>query len=270
MIHNSDNIANRTGRTGDSPHCENRAEAGRSSKLYSVDLATNATLDVTFNYGGDQKRRSMTAGGVTTGYNWDAGWNVINEENGSGTLARTYFHHPQLLTRATLAHVNGANPATGAYNYYIHDHLGSTRALYNQSKALLVRHEEIRDEHNGRPDRSLEGIWESQCGLAPPLSSTTPGACSYGLCFESGIYHWDRDCICKCMSDGPRNNCMRGCLQCLHDHGWDVRDVFHEDRAHQWCQRKCKWDNARMTELLLCIAHCRKPGMCDDDELRCS
>jgi hypothetical protein len=112
MIHNSDNIANRTGRTGDSPHCENRAEAGRSSKLYSVDLATNATLDVTFNYGGDQKRRSMTAGGVTTGYNWDAGWNVINEENGSGTLARTYFHHPQLLTRATLAHVNGANPAT--------------------------------------------------------------------------------------------------------------------------------------------------------------
>jgi RHS repeat-associated protein len=113
---------------------------GRGSKLYSVDLATNATLDVTFNYGGDQKRRTMTVGGVTTGYNWDARWNVINEEDGSGDLARSYFHHPQLPTRATLAHVDGTSPATGAYNYYAHDHLGSTRALYNQSKALIAQY----------------------------------------------------------------------------------------------------------------------------------
>jgi hypothetical protein len=42
---------------------------GRGSKLYSVDLANDTTIDVTFNYGGDQKRRSMTAAGVTTGYN---------------------------------------------------------------------------------------------------------------------------------------------------------------------------------------------------------
>jgi RHS repeat-associated protein len=80
----------------------------------------------------------MTAGGVTTGYNWDAGWNVINEEDGTGTLARTYFHHPQLPIRATMAHVDGTSPSTGAYNYYAHDHLGSTRALFDASKALAA------------------------------------------------------------------------------------------------------------------------------------
>jgi RHS repeat-associated protein len=40
--------------------------------------------------------------------------------------------------RATVAHVDGANPATGAYNYYTHDHLGSTRALYNATKSLVA------------------------------------------------------------------------------------------------------------------------------------
>jgi RHS repeat-associated protein len=33
-----------------------------------------------------------------------------------------------------MAAIAGSNPATGAYSYYTKDNLGSTRAVYNQSK----------------------------------------------------------------------------------------------------------------------------------------
>ena len=60
------------------------------SKLASVTSTLFGEADVAFEYGGDQKRRrrqqrrGMTTGGVTTRYNWDMAWNVINEEDGAG------------------------------------------------------------------------------------------------------------------------------------------------------------------------------------------
>ena len=36
-----------------------------------------------------------------------------------------------------MAHVDGTSPSTGAYAYYLRDHLGSTRALYDQAKARV-------------------------------------------------------------------------------------------------------------------------------------
>jgi len=57
----------------------------------------------------------MTTGGVTARYNWDMGWNVINEEDGAGALVRTYTHNPQSGGRATLGHVDGSSPATGGF-----------------------------------------------------------------------------------------------------------------------------------------------------------
>jgi RHS repeat-associated protein len=102
------------------------------SKLASVTSTLFGEQNVAFEYGGDQKRRSMTTGGVTTQYNWDMGWNVINEETGAGALARSYTHNPQSGGRATLGHVDGTNPAAGAYRYYLHDHLGSTRFVFDE------------------------------------------------------------------------------------------------------------------------------------------
>ena len=111
------------------------------SKLVSITSTLFGEQNVAFEYGGDQKRRSMTTGGVTTQYNWDMDWNVINEENGAGALARTYTHNPQSLGRMTLAHVDGTNPATGAYRTYLHDHLGSTRSVINQTNDLLATYQ---------------------------------------------------------------------------------------------------------------------------------
>ncbi len=86
-----------------------------------------------------RRRRSAAAGGVTMRYRWDAGWNMINEEDGNGTLTRTYWHHPHAGGRAALAHADGANPAQGAWGYYLHDHLGSTRRIHNHTKERIAR-----------------------------------------------------------------------------------------------------------------------------------
>lgn len=78
--------------------------------------------------GGDGKRRVRTAGVDVTGYRW-AGMSVISEEDGTGTLTRTYIER-------NMAHSDGSNAASGTYAYYTRDRLGSTRSLYDQSKAL--------------------------------------------------------------------------------------------------------------------------------------
>ena len=46
-------------------------------KLYSVASSFPGEGAVTYDYGADQKRRSRTVGGVTTRYNWDIGWNML-------------------------------------------------------------------------------------------------------------------------------------------------------------------------------------------------
>ena len=97
-------------------------------KLYNITSSIPGEGSVTYNYGGDGKRRERTAGGVTTKYNWTQGIAVVNEENAGGTLTRTYVGH-------TLAHVDGSSPSTGDYEYYFHDHLGSTRRLRAHDKS---------------------------------------------------------------------------------------------------------------------------------------
>ena len=99
------------------------------SKIESVTTDWFDEDDVSYLYGGDSNRRERTVGGVTTGYNWTPGDALISEESSSGTLQRTYVGHA--------AHVDGTSPSTGAYEYYAHDRLGSTRSLYNQSKVLV-------------------------------------------------------------------------------------------------------------------------------------
>ena len=91
--------------------------------------------DVDYKYGGDGKRRERDEedGTDITWYNWD-GYTVINEEAdgvglGDGALTRTYV--------GNLADITGSNPATGTARYYTHDHLGSTRGVYDASKNSL-------------------------------------------------------------------------------------------------------------------------------------
>jgi len=100
------------------------------AKLYSVTSAFPDEGTVTYNYGGDGKRRSRTYGSTVTFYLWDAGWNVINEmvsNMGPPALTNTYVHGPMGI----VAHVEGSSPSTGDYQCYFLDNLGSTRALYD-------------------------------------------------------------------------------------------------------------------------------------------
>lgn len=68
----------------------------------------------------------MIARNNCTGY---LGWAPVSEEDGSGTLERTYI--------GGLGHADGTNPATGAFTHYMHDHLGSVRGAYGQGGAAL-------------------------------------------------------------------------------------------------------------------------------------
>ena len=59
-------------------------------KLSSVTSNFPGESNVSYEYRGDGKRHSRTAGGVTTRYGWDMGWNVIHEESAGGTLQKSY------------------------------------------------------------------------------------------------------------------------------------------------------------------------------------
>ncbi|MBX3180781.1 MAG: RHS repeat-associated core domain-containing protein [Candidatus Hydrogenedentes bacterium] len=108
-------------------------------KLYSVTSDFPGEGDVTYEYGGDQKRRSRVAGASETWYNWDAGWTVLSEEDNadgsSGALKRTYRGRNG-------AHVDGTNPATGAWKFPTHDSLGSSRSVWNADKTLYASFEQ--------------------------------------------------------------------------------------------------------------------------------
>ena len=97
---------------------------------------------------------------------------MINELDDNLTLTRTYFHAPQGAGRAALGHVDGANPASGAYRYYTHDHLGSTRGVYDQAQDQLARFdytpygEIYHAENPGITTRQFTGHdWSPQTGL---------------------------------------------------------------------------------------------------------
>ncbi len=96
-------------------------------KLASVMSDFPSEGNAIYQYDGAGKRRQRTGGGTTTRYRWDAGWNVLNEEDNLGNLTRTY------VGRST-AHVDGSDPSTGTWRFYVHDHLGSTRGVYNSDK----------------------------------------------------------------------------------------------------------------------------------------
>ena len=111
-------------------------------KLYSVTSDFPSEGNATYQYDGAGKRRQRTAGGATTKYRWDLGWNVLNEEDALGDLTLTHVMDSPLTEVANvLADVAGTNPATGAYRYYASDHLGSTRGLYDGSKSALGSYE---------------------------------------------------------------------------------------------------------------------------------
>ncbi|MBW7998523.1 MAG: hypothetical protein FVQ81_18505, partial [Candidatus Glassbacteria bacterium] len=88
-------------------------------KLYKVTSTFPGEGTVTYDYGGNGKRREkIVLGGDYTWYNWDAGSTVISEEDegigvGDGTLTRTYVTSPTAgnNNNAPVADVDTTNPA---------------------------------------------------------------------------------------------------------------------------------------------------------------
>ena len=113
-------------------------------KLHAVTTDFPGESNVTYEYGGDGKRRARISGVDETWYNWDREWNVVSEEDdadgSSGDLTRTCVNGGDTLQQveATLADVEGDDPSTGDYHYYALDHLGSVRGLFDQAKSSVA------------------------------------------------------------------------------------------------------------------------------------
>ena len=84
--------------------------------------------NVTYEYGGDGKRRIRNDGTVTK-HRWNGGWTELEQEDGTGALTMTYI--------GRFADVPGGNPSSGAYRYYIGDSLISTCELRGQNKSRI-------------------------------------------------------------------------------------------------------------------------------------
>ncbi|MDZ4860202.1 MAG: RHS repeat-associated core domain-containing protein [Candidatus Hydrogenedentes bacterium] len=120
-----------------------------SSATYSWNYGYNLTSvssnfagegTVGYEFGGDRKRRERVSSGNTTWYNY-GGWLVLNEEDGSGNLSKTYDHDTMWPVGAVLADLAGATPSSGTPRFYERDNIGSTRRLRDSSKASLGQYD---------------------------------------------------------------------------------------------------------------------------------
>ena len=115
-------------------------------KLYSVTSDFPGEGNVTYETGGDQKRRSRVQGSNELWFNWDVGWNIISQEDNAdgstGALAMTHvFVAPGAGGSPMLADLAGTTPSSGTARYYVHDHLGSTRSIYDATKTSVGSYE---------------------------------------------------------------------------------------------------------------------------------
>jgi YD repeat-containing protein len=281
---------------------------GAYSASYSYDYGSKLTKVASdfpgegtaeYEFGADQKRRQRDDGTTVTWYNYGLGWDILNEENGGGTLTMTFVHGPLSSRGSLLLDLVGAAPATATARYYYKDSAGSTRRLRDAAKSSIGEYEyeaygaqyyesgaTIVEKFSGwqwqdeshlyfkasgsyspftseSPDQPNDETeqWEKDCGDAPPLSKDDPKACKYGnVCFHlsgsiPGGGRWKLDCICKCMNNSEGDRCMRGCIQCLHDHGVDVTHLGDPD-PHDWCRVKCDFGPLDDVRLVNCIIKC--------------
>ncbi len=124
--------------------------------------------------------------------------------NDTGMLEMNYVHHPLNWTGVgtVLGDVAGSNPAAGDYRHYFHDHLGSTRMLYAQNKALLAQYRftpygEAYDLRGAPLTRGFTGqLWDPALGQYYfPMRHYAPGLGRWASREPSGIdgpnlYHY--------------------------------------------------------------------------------
>jgi RHS repeat-associated protein len=112
------------------------------SMLYSLTSDFPGEGNVTHETGGDGKRRSRVSGTEETWYNYAIGFDVLSTENdadgSTGALTMTNVNlSPYAAISITLADISGADPTVGVARHYAFDHLGSTRSVWNSSKASV-------------------------------------------------------------------------------------------------------------------------------------
>jgi RHS repeat-associated protein len=108
-----------------------------ADKMASVTSTFPNEGTATYDYGGDGLLREKTTGGNTYAYWWDAGWNIINYMQVSGTKW-TYVRDP---AGKELGMWYGTNPSSTYWRYHHHDIIGSARMGTNDDKTTIWTYE---------------------------------------------------------------------------------------------------------------------------------
>jgi len=129
------------------------------SRLYQATSNFPGESNVTYDYGGDGKRRWRVDAYETRRYRHDRGWNVIHEEDGNGYTWYTNFFEPGQAVGQRLAQSIGV--ATAYQVYAVHDHLGTVRhwRLHNQNSARAYEHDPYGNPYAGGGVFSLPNIY---------------------------------------------------------------------------------------------------------------
>ena len=88
-------------------------------------------MDYTY-AGGVGRAKRTTPGGDYTWYNGNSEEAAGTNGDGDGALTRSYYGNADVL---------GSDPATGNYRYYMKDHLGSTRSVFDENKNLIASYD---------------------------------------------------------------------------------------------------------------------------------
>jgi len=123
------------------------------SKLHELTCTMPDEGNVSYEYGGDQKRRSREAGSDYTWYRWDNSGRVINEESAGNVLLRSIFR---------FAHADGNDPSLADYTYYLRTR-AAVRATADENKRLSILLPEF-------PFPNPGGCWTFPPVIPPPSS----------------------------------------------------------------------------------------------------
>ena len=113
---------------------------GYGDKLRNYTTNFPGESSLAYNYDGLGKRRNKLVGGTdATWWRW-AGWSIVSDYDG-GTVQTDWDPGTRQLGYIPgLAQFTGDSGAGYDYAFYLQDHLGSTRGILDESKAVLAKY----------------------------------------------------------------------------------------------------------------------------------
>ncbi|NJL71367.1 MAG: RHS repeat-associated core domain-containing protein [Candidatus Competibacteraceae bacterium] len=147
---------------------------GDKLKQINTNFPGESAAQVEYTYDGLGKRRVMLLGGTAVQWQrYNVGWNVLGSyaHGGVDWSIGTRTNSYTWMEMSPLSETPGTNPGAGSSKFYLHDHLGSTRSLFDASRVQIARldyepHGQLTNAYGDFPGRSFTGKeFDAESGL---------------------------------------------------------------------------------------------------------